>query len=459
MGTLPPPPDAACPYHHHFSLLTIQLTLCLYLQARLSFHGVQTVLAILALLMSGPHQHVGQPCFASVRQWLYRVGLFLLRRSLDNLADRWCVIIDHTMQLGQRKCCLVLGVPVAALTHTGYALAHHDVTVLALEVQTHSTGSHVAELLQRVQQRLGTIVQVVSDHGSDLCNGLRRLQQEQPELVATYDVRHLLAGLLKAELQHDPCWVQLLHGCGQLLPQVRQTAANFLAPPTLRVKARYMNVAEHVRWAQRLLRWAADEPWDELGQALGQTAVAAQAWFTRHLGWLLELRTAVADYAALVQIIAVAEEQVQEHGLNRHTAACFWQRWLTVADHASWRVWQFAMRVRLALAAEGEHIPSGETWLGSSLVIESLFGHYKALAARSPSGEMSLAVLSLPVLTATLTQELVEQALESTSWADVQAWQAEQLGASAASRKRQLLGPAPTPAACPSAVAEDHDVA
>lgn len=440
-------------------MLTIHLTLCLYVRAHLSFHGVQATLAILAMLLGGLLPNVGQPSYASVRQWLYRVGLYLLRRPLAGVADRWCVLIDHTIQVGQHKCCVVLGVPVADLPHTGYTLAHHDVTVLALEVQSHSSGSRIAALLQSVQQRVGTIVQVVSDHGSDLRNGIARLQQDQPDLVATYDVRHLLAGLLKAELRDDPCWAQLLHGCGQLLPKLRQTAANFLAPPTLRVKARYMNVAEHVRWAQQLLGWADRQAWAELGQQLGQPAAAAQAWFTQHFGWLLPLRDAVADYAGLMQIIALAEAQVQDHGLDRHTVACFWQRWTAEADHASWRVWQFAARVRTALAAEGERIPPGETWLGSSLVIESLFGHYKAQASRSPCGEMGLAVLGLPVLTATLTQELVAQALESTSWADAQDWQAEQLGASAASRKRQLLGPARAPAADLPDVAGDHDVA
>ena len=69
----------------------------------------------------------------------------------------------------------MLGLPVTALRHTGYRLAHH-VTVLALEVMTHASGANVAAVLQRVQQRVGKIVQVVADHGGELCNGIKRLQ-------------------------------------------------------------------------------------------------------------------------------------------------------------------------------------------------------------------------------------------------------------------------------------------
>ena len=107
-------------------------------------------------------------------------------------------------------------------------MAHYDVTVLALEVMTHASGANVAAVLQRVQQRVGKIVQVVADHGGELCNGIKRLQHEQPDLVATYDVRHMLAVLLKAELRDDPAWAQLLAACGQLLPRLRQTLANIL---------------------------------------------------------------------------------------------------------------------------------------------------------------------------------------------------------------------------------------
>ncbi len=442
-----PATDLSRPRRHHFNLGTIRLTLLLLVGVPISFRGAQ---AALALLGSWRVLDLGRPSFASARQWLYRVGLFLLRRALPAVTAARVVIIDHTIQLGTRKCCLVLGLPVTALRRSGYRLTHHDVTVLALEVMTHSSGEKVAAVLQRVQQR---VVQIVADHGGDLCNGIQRLQREQPHLVASYDVRHLLAALLKAELREDTAWAQLLAGCRQLLPRVRQTLANILAPPTLRVKARYRNVANHVAWAQQLLALAEREAWDVLGKALALTAAAAQEWFAQHLGWLSELREPLRDFAGLLQVIALAEEQVHEQGLSAATASLFWQRWLTEGGEARWRVWQFAQRVQAALAVEGGQIPAGQTGLGSSLVIESLFGKYKAQAARDPSGEMGLGVLALPVLTSAVDNGLLRDALEAVSWQDVQQWQQEQLGDSAAQRKRQLLaGSTSDPA---SAAADD----
>ena len=166
------------------------------------------------------------------------------------------------------------------------------------------------------------------------------------------------------------------------------------------MKARYMNVADHVAWAQQLLAWAERGAWDMLGKALALTAAAAQAWFAEHLGWLSELRDPLHDFAGLLQVIALAEEQVHDQGLSIATASLFWQRWLCVGGEARWRVWLFARRVQAALAVEGRADSGGANVvgvvLGNRVVVWQV---QSARGAGGPSGEMGLGVLALPVLT------------------------------------------------------------
>jgi hypothetical protein len=429
--------DRSRPYRHRYPLLTIRLAVLLVVHVHVSWRGAQRALALCAALLG--RQELGSPCYATVRHWLLRLGLFLLRRPRA-WRDDWVLIIDHTLRLGQHKCLLVLGLPVAALRATGYALRHDQVTVLALEVMRRSTGEQVCEVLRRVRQRVGRVVQVVCDRGSDLLKGLRQFREEAAATVVSYDIRHLLAGLLRAELQHDPRWAEFLDGCTRVLAKVRQTAGNFLAPPVLRRKARYMNVDSHVAWAQQLLAWEQRGEWLALGEALGRPAGQAQAWFDEQLGWLRALREPLADYAGLLRVLELAEDEVHAAGLSRQTAAAFWARWQAQAEPSRWRVWQFARQVQAALRREGEQVPAGQTWLGSSLVIESLFGTYKELAQRSPSGEMGAEVLLLPLLTAPLSNELLREALETVSQEDVQEWLQEQFGEGPQTRKRTLLG-------------------
>jgi hypothetical protein len=87
---------------------------------------------------------------------------------------------------------------------------------------------------------------------------------------------------------------------------------------------------------------------------------------------------------------------------------------------------------------EGWPVPCGESWLGSSDVIESLFGKYKWLGEKAPYAEVGAGVLALPVLTTALTAELVHQALGAVSGDDVRRWVAEEVGRSTLSKVRAV---------------------
>jgi hypothetical protein len=418
-------------------VLAVRLTLTLVVGGHLSYRGVALVLALFA-----PWCPAGRPCHATARGWLLRLGLWVLRRALPPWPDGWVVLIDHTIRLGAHKCLAIVGLPLAAWRRLGGALTHRDVTLLALETPARSDGAQVYDALRRVQARVGRIAQVVSDRGADLVSGVARLRRDCPEVVATYDVRHLLACLLKAELGPDRRWQAFLRHCSRARVRLAQTAGHFLTPPGWRTKARYMSVAKYVRWARRLLDWERQGTWGKLGDLLGRTAAQARSWFAGVLGWLGGWRSELAEYEGLLAVAEAAQAQVQHGGLSRQTAGQFWLRWRASAGRPSWRVACWARRVRRALQAEGARVPEGQTLLGSSDVIESVFGKYKELVSRSSGAEFGPDVLLLPLLTAPLSAAEIKQGLEAVG-AEVRAWAEENLGASAQARKRRLLGAVP----------------
>jgi hypothetical protein len=118
------------------------------------------------------------PCAETIRQWLLRVGLFLLRRPLPRCSD-WVFLVDLTIQLGEPKCLVILGVRLSVLRRKGYSPDHHDVEVLSVAVLTRCNGATVAAHLGTLSKRLGVPVQVVSDHGSDVRAGIRLFQRKQ----------------------------------------------------------------------------------------------------------------------------------------------------------------------------------------------------------------------------------------------------------------------------------------
>jgi transposase-like protein len=419
--------ELSAPKGHRHSLLVIRLCLRWYLDAHVSLRGVSEVLLSLVSVLSDTLS-LSLPYHQTVRSWLLRCGLFLLRRDVPP-RDDWVWIVDCTIRIGQKKCLLILGVSLEQLRAHQGALEHHQVVVLDLWVTAHCTGLDIEKRLKGLAQRVGVPKQIVSDHSSDLSKGVRLFQADNPVVVDTYDVTHKLACLVKAELKADQRWAEFLRDCTSSLFQLQQSRGAFLTPPGPRSLERYMNVDRHTEWATRMLA-VLDMPDKTLvAELLGLDVQEANSFLEEKLGWLRGFRQEVTRFQRFIEAVKQTEEEVKNHGLSRQTAARLWKRMPTqLRRDASLR--EFLMDLKGYLKEEGNKVPAEQAWLGTSDVIESLFGKYKCFLEKSPDGEVGASVLALPLLTVDLTAELVQEALLTVSAQDVRSWANDSLGPS-----------------------------
>ena len=98
------PGPAERPARHWHSLLTCLLGIEILMRARYCLRGGKLVLKILQ-----QHLGVGIPSHETLRRWLLRIGLYVLRRPLQAAAD-WVWIVDHSSPVGPEKCLLVIAV-------------------------------------------------------------------------------------------------------------------------------------------------------------------------------------------------------------------------------------------------------------------------------------------------------------------------------------------------------------
>ena len=83
----------ACAKGHVYPLLLVRLALTWACEAHTSYRGIALIFASLRGVVAA----VG-PCAETIRLWLLRVGLFLLRRPLPRCLD-WVFLVDLTIQL------------------------------------------------------------------------------------------------------------------------------------------------------------------------------------------------------------------------------------------------------------------------------------------------------------------------------------------------------------------------
>jgi hypothetical protein len=372
------------------------------------------------------------PCPQTVRTWLLRLGLFLLRRAVPKRSD-WVWILDHTIRIGQHKCLLILGVSLQRFRNLPGALDHRDVVVLDLQVTTSCTGEYVAERFETLAERVGEPRQIVCDHGADLAKGVRLFQADHPEVIDTYDVTHQLACLVKRVLHTDEQWAEFLRRCTACLFSLQQSAGAFLLPATARTRSRYLNVGPPIAWAQRMVTLLESPDLTEIAVLLKKDEVQTRSFLEEKVGWLRAFHEDVEHYHRLLEVVESTEREVKTHGLRAMTAERVWEQ-LPPAVLEDARLAGFLAEVRSYLEREGGKLPDAERWLGTSDVIESLFGKYKWLGEKAPYAEVGANVLTLPVMTVDLTSELIREALATVSGKDVREWVAANIGRSTLSK-------------------------
>jgi hypothetical protein len=161
---------------HRYSLGEIAGSLSLILDGRGSLRGCALVLAFISRLL-GREPEVPSP--TSVRSWLLRVGLYQLQRPLE-VADDWVWIMDHTVQIGQFKCFLIVGFRLGVWQQQEVrTLTYSDVELVGLWPVRTSTGEIVARQLEAAVARTGLPRLIISDGGRDLHCGLTLFQERQ----------------------------------------------------------------------------------------------------------------------------------------------------------------------------------------------------------------------------------------------------------------------------------------
>lgn len=473
---------------HHYGVWMIQLAVAFVMESLNSFRGAARTLALLAQFFP-----LAIPSYSSIRQWVLRVGLYQLQRPREHRSD-WLFIIDMTLELGTRKCLVILGISQARwqqLVQTAQGeLSHHQMEVLAVEVMSQSKGEAIHQVLEGVSQQVGVPVQIVSDHGSDLAKGIRLYHQAHAQVLVSYDVSHQSARLLKRELEGDESYQAFASRCAHTRQQLQQGPLSFLMPPSQRSKARYFNVDTLLDWATKVLEYQQRQDFSLINpcfcldqralealaphldgaslaqlcslqhqryphqQALTQALQACLApedfrrfaplilpeadlgrrEFEQKLGWLPEYRSTLETYTQMLSLVRTLQQQLKQQGLSQDSKTDFIER--TRSLQVSPRVETFRGRLLDYLEGETASLPSDKPFLGSSDMIESLFGKYKFFSGKSPLKHMGHLILTLPLLTVKVTAEVIKTALETVSFAAVENWYRQVFGISPLAKRR-----------------------
>jgi hypothetical protein len=404
---------------HQFGARLMSLFADLVLKAATSQRAAAAVLRLVAPYISGLSR---VPCANSGRMWLMRIGLHELLRKKEAAKD-WVWIMDHTVQLGPRKCLVIAGVRLSTWRRKQGPLEHEDLALLRLTPMKQSNAVAVAEELEATRRQMGVVpAAILSDEGAELKTGMalfRERCREARRVPHVFDIKHKVAILLKKELHNDATWQSFVTHTNRAKLQTTLTELAFLVPPGLRNKARYMNLDTLVDWGRRVLAYLGNP------REVGEEEMDQQI-LQRKLGWLRQYSEALAMWGELLAIAKRAESYVRRKGYHRHAAKELKVRLRPLVRTPAGLRLQTGLLKFLDEQAKG--LKRGRHLLGSSEVLESLLGKYKRIQGTHSKGGMTGSLLNIGAAVSRNTSDTIHNALASVPVTAVRNWIRENLG-------------------------------
>lgn len=406
-----------CP-NYKYTIQQIIISIKCFLGSSAGFRGLSSVFQTLKEFISS----IATPVHTTIRQWLLKIGLYKLERPKHS-SQGWFFIIDTSIQMGSQKCVVVIGVRAHSLRGNFRPNFDH-IEPLVIRPLNSCPGVVIKEILEEAIQKAGKPLAVISDEGSELKKGVKLLCEKEIHL---FDASHKINTCLKAELESDELWKTFQKSAGESVSHLKLTPLAHLSPPRQRTKARMHSAFSLIEWGLRLSNYIGSEEYKNLTFECKDKIV-----------WLEQYQNSLVTYKTLMEISQEALQLVHERGYYRGVA----EEFILVTKELSLvdlRCFKFREKMANILNDEGRKVPDGQHYLGSSEIIESLFGRFKEMEDHHASSGLTSLILAIPALAGGIDETEIFNAMNNISQSDLDNWYEKNMGSTFLSKRRKSL--------------------
>ena len=365
------------------------------------------------------------PSCTAIKRWVQKVGYYKLMQ-IKTIADDWMVLIDASIQMGEKKCLLVVGCRKSSL-FKNRALTLDDLEILSVRIVSAINANLITQVLHEVASIIGKIMCICSDRGSEILRGVKDFQVSSPNTRHISDTAHRVANFLEATLEKAEGWKKFREQVTQTRRKMQNSLVAGALPPSPRTKSRFMNVDSIIKWALDMLFLldngvsTPDLDIDEL---------------KKYLGWLLDYRSDVEYWNRIVAIGAAARNCVRIENIHMNIVDSFEQAISSIKMGV--RELQFADQISLFLLEQSKNVRLGECFIGSTEVLESLFGKIKYMEHEQRAFGFTSLVLAAIASVGPTDEQTIAKAIKSIKQSDIDEWAAKEIGKTVQSQRRMI---------------------
>ncbi len=235
---------------------------------------------------------------------------------------------------------------------------------------------------------------------------------------------------MKSIFKYDSDWQLFCSEAKAAKSKMQQTKAAHLTPPNQRSKCRFLNIEGLVGWAVNAL------------SVLRGSNQTDRLLLEEYCGWLLSYQDLIERLRQFTVIGSHVRQYVRKHGLSRNSGkeVRFLLEEVSQFFPFDCSACQFMGKIMDFFDEQSKVVPEGETWVGSSEIIESVFGKLKNLEGDHSKGGFTSLVLGAAACVGQTDIGVVRAAMEQVSDSDVGNWTQKQLGTTLLAQRRRAFG-------------------
>ncbi len=406
---------------------TVMIVMCirLILKASISFRAApKAIYTIFSHFPSVKDQEI--PTNNTIGRWLTKLGLYKLNLPKEQGED-WALIVDNSIQVGTKKCLVILGTRLGKLSKR--SLTFEDVETLLIKVHDQDNSTLICQSLEEAQRKVGKVVMVCADDGPDLRKGIEQFCKKYG-VGRVFDTIHKIGTFLKALLNEDCQWQKFIEAAADAKKKMQQTSAAHLMPPNQRTKCRFLNIEILIHWAVDVLT------------ILDNPKHPDKTLLEKYCGWLVDYRVLIEKLKQLDLISKHVRNHIREQGISSNSGEQVEELLYTAMKGVPFNevACNFAGKLIDFFKEQAKVIPLNQVWIGSSEIIESLFGKLKCLENNQNKSGFTSLVLGIAACVGSLDSSVVQEAMLKVKTKAVEAWTTEQIGKTLLSKRRVAFG-------------------
>lgn len=356
------------------------------------------------------------PTHTTIINWVHKIGYYELTKPKEK-ADDWIILLDHSIQLGQDKIFVILGIKESQIDFTR-PLKYQDLVPLKEISKKKWNGEIICNYLEELKDEIGNIKYAVGDYGSDIKKGLRLA-----EINHVHDITHNIALILEKIYKKDEVYQNFAEKMSKMRVELAQTNYAYIIPPKQRKKSRYQNIKIISSWGMKALMYLENNK--EIKKDVKEK-----------LEWLKEYKVFIKELSMFNEIICKIEKITKSVGISK---ASIKESNQLLNQLNSPRGAVLKEKLKEYFSDTVKLLSAIKNILCTSDILESAFGKYKNYVSKNPMAGITNLVLSIAAFTSSLMSDEIKIALENTTTNNIKDWTKKYIGTTLFQQRRNAF--------------------